>query len=656
VTLYALDGTSNRLNGGPKAWTHDKVFGGATGLGAKLRVRRAYQRICKHYANPTATAQDLTIDIVGFSRGAATALHLANVIYMMGIRGPLKWWQTIVPYRGAVGWVWFRDWPRLDDAELARIRQRIADVGLPENQLLVHDDIAVPRIRFLGLYDAVSSFVLPVDARIIDLQAYGFGFRLHVPPNIAQCSHAMALDERRKAFRNVRVHPTTMQRVRSLRNKEVGAWANSIAVLIAAWWLLYAVLPNESLGSLRIWTIVAFTGSLAVSFTHKFRASFRGDTDEGDTNTSGQISSLDLSVLSMAPGLGAMLGLFALAAIDWLGGFDNHALSALGPLFVADSTSLRTSAEQLGLAARRLAVLAVVAAWGFATWWLVAIATGRWLDAAGDLAPWLGLVAALAVAASAASVAGLRPSRSPTGSLADASWLSSAGAIAVFAMGVQIVLAAWAVRWIADRGLDLDAVPWWIYFAIPFTTGALAVAGGWRLHSLPTTPPPDLATISARFRDRPVREMWFRGNHTDIGGGGTPGLCDHALQWMTAEARRAGLDIDLPTVQSALDRRPGVAGPDHVGPTLDPFVSQARRPVLDGDLGHPSLEPTPHPIPEELQDRQRVCQSTHGAPSASLHQHVGSTTESRRHRPRVAASVIDADDHWRITTRDHRSS
>jgi hypothetical protein len=85
---------------------------------------------------------DTTVDVVGFSRGAALALDFVN--------------------------------------EVAK-----GDVKLPDGK--------IPTVRFLGLFDCVPSF----GVAIIPLN---IGWDLDLPSNVARCFHALALDERRKNF------------------------------------------------------------------------------------------------------------------------------------------------------------------------------------------------------------------------------------------------------------------------------------------------------------------------------------------------------------------------------------------------------------------------------------------------------------------------
>lgn len=61
------------------------VLGGAAGMGGIQRVTEAYNQFCKDWE-----AGNTTIDIVGFSRGAALALDFANRIKGMVSTAPVR--------------------------------------------------------------------------------------------------------------------------------------------------------------------------------------------------------------------------------------------------------------------------------------------------------------------------------------------------------------------------------------------------------------------------------------------------------------------------------------------------------------------------------------------------------------------------------------
>ncbi|MEC4888628.1 MAG: DUF2235 domain-containing protein [Nitrospira sp.] len=115
-----------------------KLLGGVAGAGGRFRISDAKDRLEQYFAEG-----DRTIDIIGFSRGAALALHFANQ---------------------------------------------------------VREDMPGADVRFLGLWDTVASFGLPGN----DLN---IGWALTLPDHVRQCCHAMALDERRGNFTPTRIVP-----------------------------------------------------------------------------------------------------------------------------------------------------------------------------------------------------------------------------------------------------------------------------------------------------------------------------------------------------------------------------------------------------------------------------------------------------------------
>jgi hypothetical protein len=186
MALYAFDGTWNKAKTGEEtdltntnvfrffqAYDHNspqpnfnvyvpgvgtrikeigKIFGGFFGMGELPRIDEAYDRLCTAWA-----ADDHTIDIIGFSRGAATTLDFCHRIQEQGIR-------------------------------------------LPGSHDVVEQN---PRIRFLGVWDIVAAFGLAN----LGNAALNIGHHLSVPKsNLQFCFHALALDERRPSFLPTRLH------------------------------------------------------------------------------------------------------------------------------------------------------------------------------------------------------------------------------------------------------------------------------------------------------------------------------------------------------------------------------------------------------------------------------------------------------------------
>ena len=123
-----------------------RALGGAFGLGELPRIKEAYAHLCRAWLTG-----DTTIDIVGFSRGAATTLDFCHYLQKRGVRHP--------------------------DTD---------DLIEPE-----------PQVRFLGLWDVVAAFGLAN----LGNEVLNIGHHLYLPEkNLRFCFHALALDERVLSF------------------------------------------------------------------------------------------------------------------------------------------------------------------------------------------------------------------------------------------------------------------------------------------------------------------------------------------------------------------------------------------------------------------------------------------------------------------------
>src|SRR5207302_7674209 len=114
-------------------------------------VDDAYDQLIKIYNGAGATKPDHTIDIVGFSRGAAEAREFANKINREGI----------------------------PDVTSARI---VKDTRYTHGEIVEMDHVQYDRyfkadIRFLGLFDTVGSIGIPGT----NLNS---GYDLSIPPNV----------------------------------------------------------------------------------------------------------------------------------------------------------------------------------------------------------------------------------------------------------------------------------------------------------------------------------------------------------------------------------------------------------------------------------------------------------------------------------------
>lgn len=166
-----------------------KLIGGAFGVGGQERISEAKRDVAAQLAKG-----DQAIDIVGFSRGAALALDFANVL---------------------------------------------AD-GIPVVVNGVSQTVK-PKIRFLGLWDVVAAFGIAVDIGI-PFSRINLGYKLSLPGNVEHCFHALALDERRPAFRPTRVPAGYECWFRGVHSDVGGGNDNHALNDITLRWMLYKAL------------------------------------------------------------------------------------------------------------------------------------------------------------------------------------------------------------------------------------------------------------------------------------------------------------------------------------------------------------------------------------------------------------------------------
>lgn len=153
---------------------YDRITGGAFGAGMYTDIRQAYNWISERYQLGDE------VFIFGFSRGAATALSLANLIDRCGIVRP----ETDSTFEDAYRLYRMKGVQR----ETPASRQFRA---------LSANDTEEGAIKFLGLFDAVASLYLQSLT----------GENMHVltlPDSAALVSHAIALDENRRLFQSIR--------------------------------------------------------------------------------------------------------------------------------------------------------------------------------------------------------------------------------------------------------------------------------------------------------------------------------------------------------------------------------------------------------------------------------------------------------------------
>lgn len=149
----------------------NKLAGGGVGMGLSRNVRDAYSFICNNFCDGDE------IFLFGFSRGAYTARSVGGLIGYAGLIGK-------------------RDLDRFDDLWTGyRLRDKVSHPD-PRPQFEKRHSA---RVKCVGVWDTVGSLGIPGNIDKVFTEFYKFhdtGLGLHID----NAFHALALDERRKAF------------------------------------------------------------------------------------------------------------------------------------------------------------------------------------------------------------------------------------------------------------------------------------------------------------------------------------------------------------------------------------------------------------------------------------------------------------------------
>lgn len=184
------------------------LLGGAFGYGLKRNILDAYKFICRNYDHQNHSK----IYLFGFSRGAFTVRVLAALILEQGLvvanteselhDGSVKAYRA---YR-AKGYhsiwrieVFFR---ALRDRILAPILDRLR-ANKPYEQIKRND---VPAIEFIGIWDTVAAYGLPIDEMTRGISNWVWPLELPnrvLSPRVRCARHALALDDERTTFHPV---------------------------------------------------------------------------------------------------------------------------------------------------------------------------------------------------------------------------------------------------------------------------------------------------------------------------------------------------------------------------------------------------------------------------------------------------------------------
>ncbi|MEP2031198.1 MAG: DUF2235 domain-containing protein [Paracoccaceae bacterium] len=155
------------------------VLGLIFGLGLETNVLHAFQFLCENYREGDK------LYFFGYSRGAYTARVLAGFINDFGLIAPQEF-HLIAPV--------FRAWRKITNHDP---RVKHAKLRMLEKAF----EVRHPPIRFLGLWDTVSSLIRLKLGRGTFIQ-FGTHSSVDVNPSVKAVRHVLAIDEKRRFFRH----------------------------------------------------------------------------------------------------------------------------------------------------------------------------------------------------------------------------------------------------------------------------------------------------------------------------------------------------------------------------------------------------------------------------------------------------------------------
>jgi len=171
-------GNSRKLSGGFLGAPR-RILGLIAGIGLEANVLHAFEFLCNNYQKGDQ------LYFFGYSRGAYTARVLAGFINDFGLVAPHET-HLVAPV--------FKAWRKLSKGDP---RRKHAPLRVFEQ--FFH--VTHPPIRFLGLWDTVSSLIR-IRLRWGTFIEFGTHSSVDINPSVQAVRHALAIDETRRYFRH----------------------------------------------------------------------------------------------------------------------------------------------------------------------------------------------------------------------------------------------------------------------------------------------------------------------------------------------------------------------------------------------------------------------------------------------------------------------
>jgi uncharacterized protein (DUF2235 family) len=185
---------------GSSAFKPLALLGGAAGWGLKRNVLDLYKFLCRNYT------PDYQIYAFGFSRGAFTIRVLLGLVAHQGL---IPYESEADLHRRAIGA--YRAYRKARFASVWRLEMpfrsaRDAVLALFGRRYDASSNIKSPPVRFVGLWDTVAAYGLPIEEMTRGVSQWIWPLELPnriLGPAVQRACHALSLDDERTTFHPV---------------------------------------------------------------------------------------------------------------------------------------------------------------------------------------------------------------------------------------------------------------------------------------------------------------------------------------------------------------------------------------------------------------------------------------------------------------------
>ena len=179
-----------------------KLLGGAFEWGLKRNVIELYTFLCRNYSAGDAEQEPDSIYLFGFSRGAFTVRVLAGLIDACGLCTGVGSERELRAIARANYETYRKKYPRWRlSTPFAWIRDR-----LRKGTCSIRYHVVWPKIEFVGVWDTVDAYGLPVDELAGLWDRFIFPMRFKdgkLSKQVLKACHALSIDDERHTFHPV---------------------------------------------------------------------------------------------------------------------------------------------------------------------------------------------------------------------------------------------------------------------------------------------------------------------------------------------------------------------------------------------------------------------------------------------------------------------